>query len=239
MTAETTEEKESQSNGYFLIVLTAGAVLAMVIAVFLYVPTEKTEGMVQRIMYFHIPSAWIAFFAFFVVFLCSILYLWKKDREWDIYAMASAEIGVMFCSLVLITGPIWAKPIWGTWWVWDARLTSTLVLWLIYVAYIMLRLQSEAGSMRAKYAAVVGIVGFLDIPLIHFSVLWWRTFHPQPKMITSEGLGTGMDTSMVITLMISLSAFTLIYFLLMGQRVRIEIMKDEIDRLKRERYTSH
>ena len=122
---------------------------------------------------------------------------------------------------------------------WDARLTSTLVLWLIYVAYIMLRLQSEAGSMRAKYAAVVGIVGFLDIPLIHFSVLWWRTFHPQPKMITSEGLGTGMDTSMVITLMISLSAFTLIYFLLMGQRVRIEIMKDEIDRLKRERYTSH
>ncbi len=239
MTAETIEEKESQSNGYFLIALTAGAVLAAMIAIFLYAPTEKTEGMVQRIMYFHIPSAWIAFFAFFVVFLCSILYLWKKDREWDIYAMASAEIGVMFCTLVLITGPIWAKPIWGTWWVWDARLTSTLVLWLIYVAYIMLRLQSEAGSMRAKYAAVIGIVGFLDIPLIHFSVLWWRTFHPAPKIITSEGLGAGMDTSMLITLVISLGAFTLIYFLLMGQRVRIEIMKDEIDRLKRERYTAH
>ncbi len=233
------EEKDRESSGYLMIVLTAATVLTAMIAVFLYAPTEKTEGMVQRIMYFHIPSAWIAFFAFFVVFLCSILYLWKKDREWDIYAMASAEIGVMFCSLVLITGPIWAKPIWGTWWVWDARLTSTLVLWLIYVAYIMLRLQSEAGSMRAKYAAVVGIVGFLDIPLIHFSVLWWRTFHPQPKIVTSEGLGAGMDTSMLITLMISLGAFTLIYFLLMGQRVRIEIMKDEIDRLKRERYTSH
>ena len=239
MTAETIEEKESQSNGYFLIALTAGAVLAAMIAIFLYAPTEKTEGMVQRIMYFHIPSAWIAFFAFFVVFLCSILYLWKKDREWDIYAMASAEIGVMFCTLVLITGPIWAKPIWGTWWVWDTRLTSTLVLWLIYVAYIMLRLQSEAGSMRAKYAAVIGIVGFLDIPLIHFSVLWWRGQHPKPKIITSEGLGAGMDTSMLITLVISLGAFTLIYFLLMGQRVRIEIMKDEIDRLKRERYTAH
>ncbi len=233
------EEKDRESSGYLMIVLTAASVLTAMIAVFLYAPTEKTEGMVQRIMYFHIPSAWIAFFAFFVVFLCSILYLWKKDREWDIYAMASAEIGVMFCSLVLITGPIWAKPIWGTWWVWDARLTSTLVLWLIYVAYIMLRLQSEAGSMRAKYAAVVGIVGFLDIPLIHFSVLWWRTFHPQPKIVTSEGLGAGMDTSMLITLMISLAAFTLIYFLLMGQRVRIEIMKDEIDRLKNERYTSH
>ncbi len=233
------EEKDRDSSGYLMIVLTAATVLTAMIAVFLYAPTEKTEGMVQRIMYFHIPSAWIAFFAFFVVFLCSILYLWKKDREWDIYAMASAEIGVMFCSLVLITGPIWAKPIWGTWWVWDARLTSTLVLWLIYVAYIMLRLQSEAGSMRAKYAAVVGIVGFLDIPLIHFSVLWWRTFHPQPKIVTSEGLGAGMDTSMLITLMISLAAFTLIYFLLMGQRVRIETMKDEIDRLKNERYTSH
>jgi len=239
VTAETIEEKESQSNGYFLIALTAGAVLAAMIAIFLYAPTEKTEGMVQRIMYFHIPSAWIAFFAFFVVFLCSILYLWKKDREWDIYAMASAEIGVMFCTLVLITGPIWAKPIWGTWWVWDARLTSTLVLWLIYVAYIMLRLQSEAGSMRAKYAAVIGIVGFLDIPLIHFSVLWWRTFHPAPKIITSEGIGKGLDTSMMMTLLISLAAFTLLYFVLMGQRVRQEKLRDEIDRIKKEKLYSH
>lgn len=236
---EETQTPEAAENNYFLLGLTLAAMTAAMVAIFVYVPTEKTEGAVQRIMYFHIPAAWIAFFAFFVVFLCSILYLWKKDREWDIYALASAEVGVLFCSLVLITGPIWAKPIWGTWWVWDARLTSTLVLWLIYVAYIMLRIQTDAGSTRAKYAAVIGIVGFLDIPLIHFSVLWWRTFHPQPKMITSEGIGTGMDTSMIITLMISLGAFTLLYFLLMSQRVRLERLKDEIDRLKKERLYSH
>ncbi|MEE8260574.1 MAG: cytochrome c biogenesis protein CcsA, partial [Nitrospinaceae bacterium] len=136
-------------------------------------------------------------------------------------------------------GPLWAKPIWGVWWVWDARLTSTLVLWLIYVAYLMLRAQSEAGSTRAKYAAVIGIVGFLDIPLIHFSVLWWRTFHPDPKFITTQGLGTGNDTSMNITLLIALGAFTLLYFLLMSLRVRLERMKDEVDRIKKERLYSH
>lgn len=229
MSGEDTEEQP------ILVWLTSIVFMAALYAIFIYVPTEKTEGVVQRIMYFHIPSAWIAFFAFFIVFLSSILFLWKKEREWDIYAMASAEIGVMFCSLVLITGPIWAKPIWGTWWVWDARLTSTLILWLIYVAYLMLRSHTDPGSIRARYAAVIGIVGFLDIPLIHFSVLWWRTFHPQPKMITSQGLGAGMDFTMMISLLVSLAAFTLLYFLLLAQRVHLEKMKDEIDCIKKER----
>ncbi|MBI5427392.1 MAG: cytochrome c biogenesis protein CcsA [Nitrospinae bacterium] len=231
--------ENNDDNKPVLLWLTAAAFAAALYAIFFYVPTERTEGVVQRIMYFHIPSAWIAFFAFFIVFLCSILFLWKKEREWDIYAMASAEIGVLFCSLVLVTGPIWAKPIWGTWWVWDARLTSTLILWLIYVAYLMLRIHTDPGSMRARYAAVVGIVGFLDIPIIHFSVLWWRTFHPQPKMISAQGLGAGMAPSMVGALLISLTAFTLLYFLLMGQRINIEKLKDEIDRLKKENLYSH
>jgi heme exporter protein C len=238
--SEELEEKEEDSEiNWILWGLTVLAFAATVYAIFVYVPTEKQEGLVQRIMYYHIPSAWLSFFAFFIVFSSSILYLWKREREWDIYAQSSAEIGVVFCSLVLITGPIWAKPIWGTWWVWDARLTSTLVLWLIYVAYIMLRLQSDAGSMRARYSAVIGIAGFLNIPIIHFSVLWWRTFHPKPKMITPEGFGAGMDDAMVMTLMISLGAFTLLYFLLMGQRVQIEKMKDEIDQIKKERFYSH
>ena len=226
------EEQEEES--YVLVWLTGLTFLAAMVAIFIYVPTERTEGVIQRIMYFHIPCAWLSFFAFFIVFICSILFLWKKDREWDIYAHASAGIGVVFCSLVLITGPIWARPIWGTWWVWDARLTSTLILWIIYMAYLMLRAQSDAGSMRARYAAVLGIVGFLDIPLIHFSVLWWRSFHPQPKVISSEGFGKGMETGMLATLGISLCAFTLLYFLLMGVRVRQEKLKDEVDRLKRE-----
>jgi heme exporter protein C len=237
MNEEVTEETPKEN--YFLLWLTAAVIFAAIAAIYLYAPTEKTEGPVQRIMYFHIPSAWLSFFAFFVVFICSILFLWKKDREWDIYAHASAEIGVIFCSLVLITGPIWARPIWGAWWVWDARLTSTLILWLIYVAYLMLRSQTAPGSMRARYAAVLGIAGFLDIPLIHFSVLWWRAFHPQPKVITAEGFGNGLDTSMMMTLLISLAAFTLLYFVLMGQRVRQEKLRDEIDRIKKEKLYSH
>ena len=231
-------EKEPVEESTVLIWLTGIFFFTAIAAIFIFVPTEKTEGPIQRIMYLHIPSAWLAFFAFFIVFISSILFLWKKEREWDIYAHASAEIGVVFCSLVLITGPIWAKPIWGTWWVWDARLTSTLILWLIYVAYLMLRSQTEAGSMRARYAAVLGIVGFLNIPFIHFSVLWWRTFHPQPKVISAEGFGKGMDTSMLATLGISLCAFTLLYFLLMGQRIRLERLKDEVDRLKRQKLYS-
>ena len=224
---------KKQQSFSILFWLTVVAFLVAIIAIFIYVPTEQTEGVIQRIMYFHIPAAWLAFFSFFIVFLCSILFLWKKEREWDIYALASAEIGVVFCSLVLITGPIWARPIWGTWWVWDARLTSTLILWLIYVSYLMLRYQTDVGSMRARFAAVLGIVGFLDIPFIHFSVLWWRTFHPQPKMISPEGLGKGMDPSMVTTLLLSLGAFTLLYFVLMNQRVQAEKMKDEVEQLKK------
>ena len=231
-------EKEPGEESTILIWLTGIVFFTAIAAIFIFVPTEKTEGPIQRIMYLHIPSAWLAFFAFFIVFISSILFLWKKEREWDIYANASAEIGVVSCSLVLITGPIWAKPIWGTWWVWDARLTSTLILWLIYVAYLMLRSQTEAGSMRARYAAVLGIVGFLNIPFIHFSVLWWRTFHPQPKVISAEGFGKGMDTSMLATLGISLCAFTLLYFLLMGQRIRLERLKDEVARLKRQKLYS-
>lgn len=226
-------------GGQVLFWLTAVGFVGALAAIFVFVPTEVTEGIVQRIMYFHVPCAWVAFFAFFIVFFCSVLFLWRREREWDIYAHASAEIGMLFCSLVLITGPIWAKPIWGVWWTWDPRLTLTLVLWLIYAAYLMLRLQTAEGSARAKYCAVVGIVGALDIPLIHFSVLWWGSQHPAPKIITSEGLGSGIDTSMGITLLVALGAFTLVYFLLMSLRVNIEKMKDEIDRLKKQRLYSN
>ncbi len=225
-------ENQKSSNNIFSW-LTFLAVSTSLFFIFLYAPTVKHEGIVQRIMYFHVPSAWIAFFAFFIVFISSILFLWKKEREWDIIAHASAEVGVVFCSLVLITGPIWAKPIWGAWWVWDARLTSTLILWMIYVAYLMLRSQAGHSSQGARFAAVLGIVGFLDIPIIHFSVLWWRTFHPKPKMLTMEKVGSGLDSSMIITLMISLIAFTFLYFLLLGQRIKLEKMKDSIEELKK------
>lgn len=216
----------------FLSVLTFISVLISTYAIFLYAPVEQQEGIIQKIMYFHIPSAWIAFFAFFIVFVTSILFLWKDEREWDIYAHASAEVGIIFCSLVLITGPIWAKPVWGAWWVWDARLTLTLILWLTYVAYLMIRYHATEGNQRARFSAVLGVIGFLDVPLIHFSVLWWRTFHPKPKVFNPENMGGGVDKTMLITLMISLTSFTLLYFLLLGQRIMLEKMKDEVDYLK-------
>lgn len=227
-------ETGKEGAGRFLGWLTFTMIPVALIFIFLYAPTEKEEGVVQRIMYFHIPSAWLAFFAFFVVFVTSILFLLNKDRKWDIIAHSSAEIGIVFCSLTLITGPIWAKSIWGAWWVWDARLTLTLLLWLIYVAYLMLRTHTNEGSQRARYSAVLGIVGFFGVILNHFSVLWWRTFHPKPKMLSMKGIGSGLDPAMVVTLMISLTAFTLLYFLLMDQRILLEKMKDEVDEIKKQ-----
>src|SRR4030042_5901728 len=135
--------------------------VAALYLVFIYVPTEATMGVVQRIFYFHVPVAWVAFLAFFVVFVGSILYLWKRESKWDILAYSSAEVGIVFTTLVLITGPLWAKPTWGVWWVWDARLTTTLVLWLIYLAYLMVRSFALEESQGARFAAVVGIVGLI------------------------------------------------------------------------------
>lgn len=226
-------KNENRSSGLSVLgILTFLTVLASLIAIFSLSPIERQEGVVQKIMYFHIPSAWIAFFAFFIVFVTSIIFLWKNEREWDIIALSSAEVGIIFCSLVLLTGPIWAKPIWGAWWVWDARLTLTLVLWMTYVAYIMLRFHAREGSQRARFAAVLGIIGFLDVPLIHFSVLWWRTFHPKPKVFNPENMGGGLSKEMLITLLISLAAFTFLYFLLLTQRIALEKMRDEVDYLK-------
>src|SRR5207249_1571180 len=149
-------------------------------AIFLYAPTERVQGQVQRIFYLHLPLAWIAYLAFFIVFVSSVLYLWKRAARWDLLGQAAAEVGLIFTSLVLITGSLWARPVWGTWWSWDARLTTTLVLWFIYVGYLMLRSYVVEERRAARYAAVLGIVGFLDVPLIHQSVTWWRTLHPEP-----------------------------------------------------------
>ena len=208
------------------------AVIAIVFALYMalmYVPTERTMGLIQRIFYFHVASAWLAFFAFFVVFLASIIYLISKNRYWDMLAYSSARIGIIFCSIVLITGPIWARPIWGVWWTWDVRLTSTLVLWLIYIAYIMLRAYLYDPQKKAVLSAVVGIIGFLDVPFVYFSIRWWRTQHPQPVM--AGGQGSGLAPEMLMTLIISVIAFTILYIFLMRQSLQVENIQDEIDYL--------
>jgi len=140
-------------------------------------PTEQTMGDVQRIFYYHAPTAWVAGVCFFVNFLASIAYLWKRSLNADALAAASAEVGVVFCTIVLITGPIWAKPVWGIWWTWEARLTSTLVLWLIYVSYLILR-RFAVGSQTQTLAAALAIFGFVDVPIVYMSIRWFRTQHP-------------------------------------------------------------
>ena len=195
--------------------------------IFICVPTEETMGIVQRIFYFHVPVAWIAFLAFFIVFLCSIMYLWKRERKWDIIASSSAEIGIVFTTLVLITGSIWAKPIWGVWWTWEPRLTTALVLWLIYIAYLIVRSYATEESRGARFAAVVGIVGFIDVPIVALAITLCRTQHPGPVIFQG-----GLVPPMLLTLLVCLAAFTALYCLLMIQRVSMKNDEAELSRLK-------
>jgi heme exporter protein C len=156
-------------------------------------PTEATMGNIQRIFYYHVPSAWTAFLLFFANFVASIIYLFRRSPAMDALALAAAEVGVVFCTVVLITGPIWARPVWGIWWTWDARLTTTLVLWLIYVSYLMLRHFSDSVQMPL-IAAALAIFAFIDVPIVYMSIRWWRTQHPQP--VIAGGEGSGLDPAM-------------------------------------------
>ena len=195
--------------------------------VLIYVPTEETMGIIQRIFYFHVPLAWVAFLAFFIVFLGSILYLWRRDSKWDILASSSAEVGVLFTTLVLITGSIWAKSAWGTWWTWSPRLTTALVLWLIYIAYFMVRSFVNEEHRSARFATIVGIVGFIDVPVVALAITMWRTQHPGPLIF--EG---GLTTPMLLTLLVCLAAFTALYCMLLVQRISLANDEIEIGRLK-------
>jgi len=227
------EESNVQKKGnlifYIFSILTFLSMLTAIFFVFIYVPTERTMGVVQRIFYFHVPSGWIAFLAFFIVFVSGIIYLVKKDRYWDIVASSSAEIGMIFCTLVLITGPIWAKKAWGIAWTWDAKLTTAAVLWLIYISYIMLRKYVYDESKRANLSAVVGIIGFIDVPLVYMSTRWWRTQHPAP--VIGGGENSGLESTMLLTFIICLIAFTLLFFFIFYLKVAVERAKDEIDYL--------
>ncbi len=195
--------------------------------VFVYVPTEKEMGIVQRLFYLMVPMGWLSLLAFLIVFIGSILYLVKRESKWDNLAHSSAEIGIVFTTLALITGSIWAKPIWGVWWTWEPRLTATLVLWFIYLAYLMVRSFATEESRGARFAAVVGIVGFVDIPIVALATTLWRGIHPGP--IIFQG---GLAPSMLLTLLVGIAAFTALYFLLLMQRVSMQNAEGEIKGLK-------
>jgi len=213
----------------------AWVAVALSLVFIFFVAREASDTMggdLQRIFYFHVPSAWIAYLAFAIVFISSIAYLRTEARRWDALAHAAAETGVVFCTLVLITGPIWARPVWGTWWQWDARLTSTLVLWLTYIGYLFLRALAADPSRVGRLAAVVGIVGFVNVPIVHFSVYWWRTLHPSGP--TPAGLGTdsGLGGPELLAFFTSLFAFTLLFGWLLAIRVRLSNLHDRVAELE-------
>jgi heme exporter protein C len=202
----------------------AGLAVGVVMG-FLVAPRELTQGNVQRIMYLHVPAAWVSYLAFGVVLVASIAYLATRAPAADRIAHASAESGVVFTGLAIAAGSIWGKPTWGTWWTWDARLTTTAILFVIYLGYLLLRGMVDDHERGARYAAVVGIIGALDIPLVHFSVLWWRTLHQPPSVGRPEA--SSMDAVILITLLVNVIAFTLLYAYLVTKGVRVLRREEE------------
>jgi len=217
-------------------ILDIAAAIFTLVALFMalvWAPTEATMGHLQRIFYFHVSCAWVGFFAFFVTFLASILYLWRAGPRWDRVAASSAEIGLTFVSMAIVTGSIWAKPIWNTWWTWDPRLTTSAILWIIYVAYLMLRTSLDEPARRARFAAVYGILAFISVPITFMAIHWWRTIHP--VILQSEGFA--LAGQMLVTLLAALAAFTLLYFALLYHRLwlaqRAEMVAELRERIKR------
>jgi heme exporter protein C len=200
-------------------------VLAAAYAAFFVAPEERTMGHIQRIFYFHVSSAWAGMMAFFIVFIANIAYLATRKPKWDWLGVSGAEVGLAFCTVVLVTGPIWAKPVWGVWWDWDARLTSTFVLWLLYIGYLLLRNLLPDAERRARICAVFGIFAFLDVPLVYFSIRLWRTQHPQP--VIGGGEGTGLEPTMRAVLFFCAGAMLALMALLLRRRYQLEMLRHE------------
>jgi heme exporter protein C len=205
--------------------LAIAAVALMLVAaafIFLYAPTDALQGPVQRIFYLHVSSAIAAFGCFAVVLLGGVVYLWKENVAADRLARSAALVGVVFTTVTLVMGMLWARPIWGTFWTWDARLTSTLVLWIIYAGYLMVRQLAEPGRQAARFAAVVGIFGFIDVPVVHFSVTWWRTQHPGPVVINDA-----LPPQMLIAFLITMACTLFFAAVMIAIRYRIEFLMEQ------------
>jgi heme exporter protein C len=201
-------------------------ILISLAMVFLFVETDAGMGIIQRIFYFHVPVAWVAFFAFFITFTAGIAYLIKRNIFWDVVASVSAEIGLIFTTLVLVTGSIWARSEWGKWWEWEPRLTASLVLWLIYLSYFIIRAYIKEDEQRARFSAVFGIVGFVDVPIVMISVKL-ASIHPSGTIFEE-----GLEGVMLTTLLLSISAFTLLYFLFMEVGISIQKDRQELKNIK-------
>ena len=210
-----------------LIVVLIVAMVAALYGAFQVAPKERTMGNIQRVFYFHVPSAMMSFLGFAVVLLGSVLYLIRRTPQWDILAHAASELGVLFCTIVLVTGPIWARPVWGTWWTWETRLTLTLLLWLVYVAYLLLRVYVDEPELRARFSAILGIIGFLVVPFVYFSVYLWGGLHPK-NVLRRENLHPIMGR----VLWFNVATFVVLFLVLLGMRLRLGLARQQLENLK-------
>jgi heme exporter protein C len=214
--------------------LTACWLIAANIAVILLVlPDEAAQGAIYRIIFFHVPSAWTAFLGFLAALVASSCYLATRNLRWDALAVAVTEAGLAFAAANLVTGMIWARIIWGIWWTWDARLTSMLICWLLYAGYLMLRRAVEEPSQRARVAAVFSIFAFADVPIVWFSIKWWRTQHPQPVVWG----GGSMDPSMWRMLFLNWIPLLLLFALLAALRMRQEEAQIEVEAMRKQAHS--
>jgi heme exporter protein C len=223
-TANSPRSRDNQLQALGL--LSIATLLVGLYMAFIYAPTDALQGHAQRIFYIHVPMAWLAYLSFTVIFIGSVGYVWKRRPGFDRLARSSAELGFIFTTLVLVTGSLWGRPIWGAWWSWDARLTTTLILWFVYLGYFMVRAYAGDAERAARYAAVLGILGAVDLPIIHLSVTWWRTLHPAPVVLKTSG--PDLPNSMLATLIVCFVGFTLLYAYLMALKLRIETARDAL-----------
>ena len=240
--AERSQGKASWQNAVrdlrlWLLLLTAILMLVDGYLIFMVAPTDAVLGHVQRIFYVHVPISILSFLGFLVCAIAGIGYLVRRTERWDRVAHASAEVGVVFVTLALVTGIIWGKPVWNAWWQWDARLTTTLILWFIYVAYLMIRQYAPTPQQGRTWSAVVGIIGFVDVPIVYYSVNWWRTLHPEQVIGPAADEGS-LEPIMAQILVFSLVATLALFTYLMLERVGLRTIEDRLSELRRRRNAS-
>ena len=209
------------------LIITSLLMLVNMYLIFMWVPTEQNLGISQRIFYVHVPVAWVGMVAIFVVAIGSVLHLITRNDRWDAIAYSAAEIGLIFGTLMLVTGALWAKPAWGVWWQWDPKLTTALILWFIYVGYLMVRAYAPSGSQGRRYASEVALIGAIDAPIIYMASVWWRTAHPDLNI--GPLAESSLDTNMLMVWLYSTVAFTVFYVYLLIERISMRKAEDDID----------
>jgi heme exporter protein C len=231
MTADLTHARSLMRRGRVLVVLGLAAIASGFVRALLYTPEEARQGLAQKIFYVHVPAAWAAMMAFGLVGVASALYLWLEDPRLDRFAASSAEVGIAFGSIMLTTGPIWAKPIWGTWWTWDMRLSMTLLLYLLFLGYLALRSAIDDRSERARYSAVIGLMSLVLVPFIHLTVYLFRTLHPQPIVLKPSA--PSLPPEMLISLLWGVGAASILYLGFVTMRYGIGLAQEALEDARR------